>query len=111
MNKLQPVICTDALRYLSHALFNRTLTHRLLSPPTKMLSRTKEKVGANPPDNTAALQASEELYEKGGREASEQEAQGPQSSGLKAFFARPARQPLAAGLLRAVSSAFQRITR
>jgi len=38
--------------------------------PSEKLSRPKEKVGANPPDETAALRASRELYGNGFREAS-----------------------------------------
>jgi len=38
--------------------------------PSEKLSRPKEKVGANPPDETAALRASGELYGNGFLEAS-----------------------------------------
>src|SRR6266545_4620526 len=65
VHQLETVIHCHPLSDGLHSLFNGIQTHR--SSPKS--SHTKEKVGANPPDDTAALRASRELYEKGKREA------------------------------------------
>jgi hypothetical protein len=60
VDKLETVVNCDLFGYFSETIFNRTGTQIL--PPK--LCRAKEKVGANPPDETAALRASGELYGK-----------------------------------------------
>ena len=60
MNQFKTVVDCDSVRDLSDSLFNRPGAHCGLRKST----RPKEKVGANPPDETAVLRASCELYGK-----------------------------------------------
>src|SRR6185369_5149547 len=61
VHQLEAMVESDSFRQLLDACRNRIVPHchlRTLSPP-------KEKVGANPPDETPCLRASGELYGKG----------------------------------------------
>jgi hypothetical protein len=70
VHQFKSVVDGHSLGNCSHTLFNRTRAHHAL----RKNHCPKEKVGANPPDHTAALRASRELYVKGRREANAQKA-------------------------------------
>ena len=78
MNQFQSVIDCYSFGDCLHSLLNRTGPH----PDLRKSSRPKEKVGANPPDDTAALRASRELYGKGIVEASWPSEQEPTAANL-----------------------------
>src|SRR2546426_657467 len=61
MHQFEPVVDGNSVGDLPNSLFNRPGAHCGLRKST----RPKEKVGANPPDETAVLRASCELYGKG----------------------------------------------